>query len=292
MIQTACYASSVFNLLKHGGEMLWNVYCSFCTPCIYLLQELALLTTALRSRWLLQWCLEEGEISTLSLREEERSLISIWRPALFPHASQWCNSSPEDFEWGAMEQDRDWTDVNDGYPWCHRHGRIPLGFERACQCLENLRCSAWALWGSAMMKIAASWSHWTHAEDRDNVRIGNGTASQFLLPVYASVMHSRCARKPDRTRLVRPSMSCRRYGSYELSMAPRQGDVPRNCTKCNGYDSYDSYGVIWTIACHDALVLRKAPSAKLRSLELVCGRLHIEQTTRCFSFLCKHSCRF
>ena len=166
---------------------------------------------------------------------------------------------------------------------------------RACQCLENLRCSAWALWGSAMMKIAASWSRWTHAEDRDNVRIGNGTASQFLLPVYASVMHSRCARKPDRTRLVRPSMSCRRYGSYELSMAPRQGDVPRNCTKCNGYDSYDSYdsyGVIWTIACHDALVLRKAPSAKLRSLELVCGRLHIEQTTRCFSFLCKHSCRF
>ena len=193
-----------------------------------------------------------------------------------------------------MEQDRDWTDVNDGYPWCHRHGRIPLGFESLPMsrkpevlCLGSLRLSH--------DEDRGQLKPLDHAEDRDNVRIGNGTASQFLLPVYASVMHSRCARKPDRTRLVRPSMSCRRYGSYELSMAPRQGDVPRNCTKCNGYDSYDSYdsyGVIWTIACHDALVLRKAPSAKLRSLELVCGRLHIEQTTRCFSFLCKHSCRF
>ena len=42
------------------------------------------------------------------------------RPALFPPAPQWCYSHPEDFEWGAMGQDRDVTDVNDSYPWCQR----------------------------------------------------------------------------------------------------------------------------------------------------------------------------
>jgi len=62
--------------------------------------------------------------------------------------SQWCNSHTEDFESGAMEQDRDWTDVNDGYPWCHRHGRMPLGFESLPMsrkpevlCLGSLRLS-------------------------------------------------------------------------------------------------------------------------------------------------------